>query len=196
MGWMVNILGSWVGLSRQTLVCASLPAELLGPSAEAGTPRSPESVFRRIWRKIQQFYPDIPDASFKITTIPPRRGSQIRGTWRTTQSVERRATRGEVQIAERVLREGSESTVSTLLHEAVHAALAGRGGIQNTDKEGRHLPIFRDAAHELGLSTKYSKKWGWAHTTPYPSTLLRCRDDIEKLQRAIDAYLTKQQETS
>ena len=104
-----------------------------------------------VWRRIQEFHPDVPDV-FIVTKATGRgRGGTTLGHYHAGQWDVDMTTTPEVMLSGECLHSGADQILQTLIHESVHAVAKVRG-VQDTSRQGRyHNRRFVEIANEFGL---------------------------------------------
>ncbi|MEU8526440.1 hypothetical protein AB0C77_12710 [Streptomyces sp. NPDC048629] len=145
------------------------------------------------WSAIRARHPEVPEAI--VTMATGGRESVVklahfaRNRWKMREGDD---THHEVFVTAEALREGAESVIATLVHEAAHGLSVARG-IDDCSISQYHNKEFKKASEELGLVQKASvssyekKKYGFAFTTLGEEAKATYADQISALDEAIRA---------
>ncbi|MFF9070551.1 hypothetical protein ACF09E_34915 [Streptomyces sp. NPDC014891] len=145
------------------------------------------------WNAIRARHPDVPEAIVTMATGGRESARKYahfsRRRWR---AVKGDATHHEVFVTAESLLRGAESTLETLVHEAVHGVNVTRE-IDDCSASQYHNKHFKAAALELGMVYTQSvsegdkKKYGFAFPVLGPEAKEAYADQIAALDEAIHA---------
>lgn len=93
----------------------------------------------------------------------------------------------EIMVSGENLSRGARAVFGTVAHEATHALNIVRG-VRDVDSNGRHNRKFADLAeHLFGLTIEQAGSIGWSKTTVGDECARRWRDEIRRIDEAINA---------
>lgn len=154
-------------------------------------------LMERVWERIRQNHPELPDA-----VIVTGSGSEISGLkwghfradgWEVVQAEGAALRLNEMFMAGETLAKGALQVLQTMLHEGAHT-LARVRGVQDTSRQHRwHNAKFRALAEEMGLEytgTKADPSLGFSAVTLTEETKAEYADLIEELDKEISLVVS------
>lgn len=158
-------------------------------SARNHTGSSVIRVLERVWARIRDDHPELPDVVIVTGSglVESKWGHFRAEGWKIKEEGAA-VHRHELFLSGEALAKGADQVLQTMLHEGAHT-LARVRGLKDTSRQGRwHNRIFRKTAEEMGLEHRGDKadgKHGYAYVHVTGSTRERYADLVEELDRSI-----------
>jgi len=109
-------------------------------------------------------------------------------TWEDTNGTDKLGRRHEILMASESLARGAEATLTTLIHEAMHAK-AHATGVKDTSRQGRfHNSEFRKLANDAGLLTDSDSAIGTVTTGLNSWALTHYAETLANLASVLVSY--------
>lgn len=141
----------------------------------------------KTFTSIQTHHPEIRPALFSIHNgySKRERGHYQENSWR---SIKNKSKIDDITIMSNIIKEGAESILEILLHEACHS-LATTRNIKDTSRNGRyHNAKFEKIAIELGLKTKKHNTFGYITTNIEEKTKMTYKRQLYRLSIVLQHY--------
>lgn len=138
------------------------------------------------WTAIQTHHPDTQPAIFTLYREKKgkNRGYYHAQQWRTTDKTKF----DEVQIDSTILREGAESVLRTLIHEAAHS-VNNKHKVQDVSRNAKYHNLhFKKTAEKMGLVCQLDKIIGVLTPKLADGTAKVYKAELATLSKAIKAY--------
>lgn len=115
-------------------------------------------------------------------------GSFAAESWQDTEGEHKGSARHEILMATESFHRGAEATLTTLIHEAVHASLHAQG-IKDTSRQGRyHNQRFAEAAAKAGLVIESDASIGFRTTGLDTSAKVLYARELDALTVALSTF--------
>jgi hypothetical protein len=154
-------------------------------------------LLERVWERIRQNHPELPDAVI-VTGMGANPGGLKWGHfraegWEVVRTEGAALRLNEMFMAGETLAKGALQVLQTMLHEGAHT-LARVRDIQDTSRQHRwHNAKFRTLAEEMGLEYTHGqadKALGFSAVTLTEATKAEYADLIEELDREISLVVS------
>lgn len=165
---------------------AATPAPTPAPASAGVSALS--ATLERIWLRIREHHPEVPDAIVVLGASTERGRSVTLGHYSVArwvqgvevEGVEKRKRKAEVMIAAELFHNLGD-VLEVLLHEAAHG-LAHSRKIQDCSRQGRyHNEKYKALAEEVGLFVMKTKTFGWSETKLSPAAEQRYAAELAEL---------------
>lgn len=163
----------------------------VSPPRLQAIPGTFEETLQRAWDAIRRRHPDVPAAHVVSRPVDSHRG-RGKGSGslcpHTRWAINPAGKPATVEIAFVGSVATPEECLAVLLHDAAHGLAAARL-VRDTSLEGRyHNRRYKELAAEVGLNAQDFGNEGWALTTLSPGGTASYREEVVRLERAIDSF--------
>lgn len=163
------------------------PAKVAAPVA-TGTPTvSILTALDTALSNVRAANPDVPTALAVViaTGSGKKHGHFAPASWLDTEGAHKGSARHEILMSSESLARGAVATLTTLIHEAAHAANHATG-TKDTSRQGRyHNKDFRDRAEAFGLTTESHDTIGFITTGMQSWALEAYASDLAALEAVL-----------
>lgn len=164
-------------------------APVTNPAAPEPVPPPPAvsalaATLERIWRRIREHHPEVPDAVVVLGASTERGRSVTLGHFSVARWVQKdksgKTRKAEVMIAAELFQD-LRDVLEVLLHEAAHG-LAHTRKIKDCSRQGRyHNENYKAVAEEVGLFVMKTKTFGFSETKLSPAAEQRYAAELAEL---------------